>query len=90
MPSTGEMDNILDPNPANAGDVEAGFHGENRAGGDLGNGKAGSFVDFQAQPVTHPVKEARPAAPPDFRGVTLSPEPVAKIVLGPLAVFPGS
>jgi hypothetical protein len=89
MATTGEVDNILNANASDPGNIEAGLHSDDRASGKLGDGKTRGFVNFQAEAVSHAVEKAGPASAPDFGGITAVPEPVSEFVLGFLAVESG-
>jgi len=86
MAATGEMDNILNANASDPRHIEAGLHGDHRAGGKLGDGKTGGFVNFEAKAVSHSVEKSGPAPAPNLGGITAAPKPVAEFVLGLLAV----
>ena len=86
MATTREMNHILDADAPDPRHIQPGFHRENATSRQFGDGEAGSLVNFQAEPVTNAVKEARPSSFPDFRGITLPAEPLPQVVLSFFAV----
>ena len=72
-----DLEDVLDSDSPNPGNIESWFYGDDRARGEGGYGKAGRFVYLQAKSVTHPMKKSLPSPLMDLRRIALVEKPVS-------------